>query len=227
MKFNDHSKLEGTHALFGASQSHWLRYDDEKIIDKYLNRNKVQLGTELHEYAKTQIDLMQRVSSVKSLMHDVATFIYTKYSLTKENPQPQTGMNLIKSLNYIPRDVFETLKMYINDAIGYKMKAEVILYYSDNCYGTADTISFRNRILRIHDFKSGKHKADMEQLEMYTALFCLEYRMKIGVDIDEVELRLYQNDEIITHNPTAEDIEDIMKMYIHVTKLTENIDEED
>ena len=80
MKFNNHSEYEGKHALFSASQSHWLRYDDDKIIDKYLNRNKVQLGTELHEYAKIQIELMQRVSSIKSLMHDVATFIYTKYS---------------------------------------------------------------------------------------------------------------------------------------------------
>ena len=227
MKFNDHSKLEGKHALFSASQSHWLRYDDEKIIDKYLNRNKVQLGTELHEYAKIQIDLMQRVSSIKSLMHDVATFIYTKYSLTKDNPQPQFGMDLIKSLNYIPREVFETLKMYINDAIGYKMKAEVILYYSDLNFGTADTISFKNRILRIHDYKSGKHKADMEQLEVYTALFCLEYRMKIGIDIDEVELRIYQNDEIVVHNPTAEDIDPIIDMIIHTNKITENVDEED
>lgn len=227
MKFNDHSKLEGTHALFSASQSHWLRYDDDKIIDKFLNRNKVQLGTELHEYAKTQIDLMQRVSSVKSLMHDVATFIYTKYSLTKDNPQPQVGMNLIKSLNYMPREVFETLKMYINDAIGYKMKAEVILYYSDISFGTADTIAFKNRFLRIHDFKSGQHKASIEQLEVYTALFCLEYRMKMGIDIDDVELRLYQNDEIVVHNPTIEDISEIMDMIIHVNKITENVDEED
>ena len=226
MKFNDHSKLEGKHALFGASQSHWLRYNDDKIIDKYLNRNKVQLGTELHEYAKTQIELMQRVSSVKSLMHDVATFIYTKYSLSKDNPQPQFGMDLIKSLNYIPREVFETLKMYINDAIGYKMKAEVILYYSDLNFGTADTISFKNRVLRIHDYKSGKHKADMEQLEVYTALFCLEYRMKMGVDIDDVELRIYQNDEIVVHNPTVEDITEIMDMIIHANKLTENIEED-
>ena len=227
MKFNDHSKLEGTHAIFGASQSAWLRYDDDKIIDKYMNRNKVQLGTELHEYAKIQIELRQKVSSIKSLMHDVTTFIYTKYSLTKENPQPQVGMNLIKTLNYFPREVFETLKMYINDAIGYKMQPEVVLCYSDKTFGTADTISFKNRILRIHDFKSGKHKADMEQLEIYTALFCLEYRMRIGVDIDDVELRLYQNDEIIVHNPTVEDITEIMDMIIHVNKLTENVDEEE
>ena len=37
----------------------------------------------------------------------------------------------------------KTLNMYVNDAIGYKMTPEQILYYSPNCFGTADAISFR------------------------------------------------------------------------------------
>lgn len=47
----------------------------------------------------------------------------------------------------------KTLNMYVNDAIGFKMTPEQILYYSDNCFGTADAISFRKNVLRIHDLK--------------------------------------------------------------------------
>lgn len=103
--------------------------------------------------------------------------------------------------------------MYVNDAIGFKMKPEQVLYYSDNCFGTADAIIFRNNLLRIHDLKTGVTKAHMEQLEIYAALFCLEYKIKPG-DI-EMELRIYQNDEVLYHNPTAEDILPIMDKIVH------------
>ena len=85
----------------------------------------------------------------------------------------------------------KTLNMYVNDAIGFKMKPEQVLYYSDNCFGTADAIVFRNNLLRIHDLKTGVTRAHMEQLEIYAALFCLEYNKKPS-DID-MELSIYQN----------------------------------
>lgn len=111
----------------------------------------------------------------------------------------------------------KTLNMYVNDAIGFKMKPEQILYYSDNCFGTADAILFRNNMLRIHDLKTGVTKAHMEQLEIYAALFCLEYKKKPG-DI-EMELRIYQNNEIIVYNPTAEDILPIMDKIVSFDKI--------
>ena len=43
-----------------------------------------------------------------------------------------------------------TISMYVNDAIGYGMVPEQILYYSDNCFGTADAISFKKRLLRFY-----------------------------------------------------------------------------
>ena len=72
----------------------------------------------------------------------------------------------------------KTLNLYVNDAIGYKMTPEQPLYYSENCFGTADSISFRNNFLRIHDYKSGTTPASMHQLEIYAALFCLEYKIE-------------------------------------------------
>lgn len=102
----------------------------------------------------------------------------------------------------------KTLNLFVNDAIGFRMIPEQVLYYSDNCFGTADAISFRNNMLRIHDLKTGVTKAKFEQLEVYAAIFCLEYNIKPG-DI-QMDLRIYQNDEIYTHTPEVEDIIYIM-----------------
>ena len=115
----------------------------------------------------------------------------------------------------------KTLNMYVNDAIGYKMTPEQVLYYSENCFGTADAISFRNGLLRIHDLKTGEIPAHMEQLEIYAALFCLEYNVKPG-DI-EMELRLYQSDEILYHNPTAMNILQIMDKIITFDEVINKI----
>jgi hypothetical protein len=119
----------------------------------------------------------------------------------------------------------KTLNMYVNDAIGYKMTPEQVLYYSDNCFGTADAICFRNNLLRIHDLKTGVIPAHMEQLEIYAALFCLEYKIKPG-DID-MELRLYQSDEVLYHKPTVEDIAPIMDKIITFDKIINRIKEQE
>ena len=117
----------------------------------------------------------------------------------------------------------KTLNMYVNDAIGYKMTPEQILYYSDNCFGTADAICFRNGLLRIHDLKTGYIPAHIEQLEVYTALFCLEYKVKPS-DI-ETELRIYQNNEILIHKPEVDDILPIMDKIVSFNKIIDNLKE--
>ena len=103
----------------------------------------------------------------------------------------------------------KTLNLFVNDAIGFKMMTEVVLYYSPNCFGTADAICFRDNFLRIHDLKTGKIKASIKQLEVYAALFCLEYNTDPN-KID-VELRLYQYNEVLIHVPEIEEILYIMQ----------------
>lgn len=115
----------------------------------------------------------------------------------------------------------KSLNMYVNDAIGYKMTPEQTLFYSENCFGTADAIGFRDTFLRIHDLKTGVTPAKMEQLEIYAALFCLEYRVKPG-EIG-IELRLYQNDEIIVYEPSAEDIAPIIDKIVTFDKIIAKI----
>lgn len=118
-----------------------------------------------------------------------------------------------------------TLCSFVNDAIGYRMNTEVLLYYSDRFYGTADAICFRDNTLRIHDLKTGDTPASMEQLMVYAAYFCLEYGHRPG-DIN-IELRIYQNDEIVYHIPSVDEIAHIMDKIIHLNKILEKIDKEE
>ena len=185
MIFVKHSNLSGLHAPFSPSQASWLRYDDDKAIEVYINKRAAEMGTRLHEWAKTTVDLGIR--------------------------QPRSK---------------KTIYAYVNDAIGFKMDTEVVLFYSERFFGTADAISFRDGILRIHDLKTGKTAVHMEQLEIYAALFFLEYRIKPS-DVKEIELRIYQNDEIIFHKPTYEDIVPIMDKIVHLNKLLEKYEYEE
>lgn len=118
----------------------------------------------------------------------------------------------------------KTLNMYVNDAIGYKMTPEQLLYYSENCFGTADAISFNKNLLRIHDLKTGVSPTSMHQLEIYAALFCLEYR-KQPQDID-MELRIYQSGEVYVHEPPSDDILEIMDKIILFDKRIDEIEME-
>lgn len=117
----------------------------------------------------------------------------------------------------------KTLNMYVNDSIGFHMRAEQVLYYSENCFGTADAISFSDNTLRIHDLKTGATPANMLQLMVYAALFCLEYHVKPS-EID-IELRIYQSDEVECCNPLPEDIVYIMDKIISFDKIINKIKE--
>lgn len=183
MIFNNHSKYEGQHAFLGASQYHWINYDEVKVASAYNNFLAKQKGTELHEFAAQCIRLGQKLPKSK-----------------------------------------KTLNMYVNDAIGFRMTPEQILFYSPYCFGTADTISFRNGYLRIHDYKSGVVPAHIEQLEIYNALFCLEYGVR-PTDI-QTELRIYQSNEILFHHPEPNDIFQIMDKIVRFDKIISGLQED-
>ena len=116
-----------------------------------------------------------------------------------------------------------TLNMYVNDGIGFRMHTEVCLFFSYNCFGTADTISFHNNVLRIHDLKNGKTPASIQQLRIYAALFCLEYGYNPR-DID-MELRVYQSNEVLIEVPNSEDILYVMDKIVLFDKRINEIKE--
>lgn len=215
MNFNKHYDLAGQHALFSASQNAWLNYSKEKAIEKYLSRFRTRIGTELHEFAASQIQMSIKHSSIKGMLSSAKSYIYSKYERLEED-EVSYGIELIKAMSYLPKEVFENLRRYINDSIGYRMIPEQVLYYSNNFFGTTDAISFRDDILRIHDLKTGAIPAHMQQLEIYTALFCLEYSIK-PEDI-HAELRIYQNEEVLIHEPTVDDILPIMNKIVKLDK---------
>lgn len=184
MKFNEHSRVEGSHAFLGASKYHWVNYDEDKIANTYSKYLAIERGILLHNFAAQCISLGQKL------------------------PKSQ-----------------KTLNMYVNDAIGYKMKPEQVLFYSENCFGTTDCISFRNNCLRIHDYKSGETPAKMQQLEIYAALFCLEYNIK--PQNLEMILRIYQFDEVAEYRPTEENILPIMDKIIVFDQIIQSIKEQE
>ena len=150
---------------------------------------------------------------------------YTNYTAAQRGTELHDfAAQCIKLGQKLPKSK-KTLNMYVNDAIGYRLTPEQVLCYSENCFGTADAIGFRDNFLRIHDLKTGVTPARMEQLEIYAALFCLEYRIKPST-ID-MELRLYQSDDILVHNPTAEDIVPIMETIVNFDKLLYKIKTEE
>jgi len=153
----------------------------------------------------------------------VETYIRTT-AVRKGTELHEFAAQCIRLRQKLPRSQ-KTLNMYVNDAIGFKMAPEQILYYSDNCFGTADAIAFRNGLLRIHDYKSGVTPTHMEQLEIYTALFCLEYNIKPS-EI-EMENRIYQLDDILIHTPTVEDIVPIMDKIVSFDKIIDQIKAEE
>ena len=150
---------------------------------------------------------------------------YSRFLATQKGTQlHEFAAQCIRLGQKLPKSK-KTLNAYVNDAIGFKMTPEQILFYSDNCFGTADAIVFRNDLLRIHDLKTGGIPAHMEQLEVYAALFCLEYKVK-PTDI-RMELRLYQSDDILVANPTVEDIAPIMDKIITFDKIINKIKEQE
>lgn len=184
MNFNKHSNLAGAHSFLSASQNSWLRYTDDKLIQRYQSSQMANEGTEIHNIAAKLIE--------------------------KRIKLPKNGQNLSN---------------YVNDGIGYRMTPEVPLFYSPNAFGTADTISFRKNLLRIHDLKCGVSPniditSHEDQLKVYASYFCLEYSVK-PTDI-RMELRIYKNDHIHIFSPDPEDIMDIMEKIVHFDKLLED-----
>ncbi len=113
----------------------------------------------------------------------------------------------------------DPFNLYVNDGIGYHMRTEQILFYSPNCYGTTDTICFRQELLRIHDLKTGFSAGSIHQLEIYAALFCLEYGVRPG-EID-MELRIYHPEEILVCTPELDDIAHIMSTIVSFDRRIE------
>lgn len=188
MIWKDYSELKrslkNAHAFCGASNYHWRNYDKEKLIQTKINSDASTIGTLLHSYAAKNID--KGFKLYKTDKRGVLRYLIVEHEV------PEYSVDIDR--------LFPNLMNYVNDSIGYRMKPEVLLYYSDNFYGTTDAISWSNGVLRISDLKTGKPPATFMQLENYAAFFCLDYKIKPS-EIKKIEFRFYQDSEIIFAEP--------------------------
>jgi hypothetical protein len=122
-------------------------------------------------------------------------------------------------------DETTTVGLYINQCIQYKMSAEVVLFYSPNAFGTVDAIAYRHRRLRISDLKTGVTRVSEHQLEVYAALFCLEYEID-PFSMRGIELRIYKDGKVFTYDADPYFIRGIMDKIIRFDELINRLREE-
>lgn len=118
----------------------------------------------------------------------------------------------------------KTLNLFVNDAIDAGMSSEVLLYYSPYCFGTTDAIAYEDNILSISDLKTGVTKASFNQLKIYAALFCLDYRIDPH-DLTAIILKIYQFDSVSTCEADPEEIQGIMNTMIFFTGVLSEMEE--
>lgn len=153
----------------------------------------------------------------------VAT-VFRNIQAAKEGTRKHLLAHMMIDEGVKPQRSSSAFARYVIDGIGYRMSTEVPLYYSDNFFGHADTICFRDELLRIHDLKTGIIPASEDQVEIYAALFCHEYR----VDPREINIKLaiYQGKEPHEWEPDPEDIADILKTAKRFDPIIDRVREE-
>lgn len=203
MIWNNHKELEGKHAFMGASNYHWTSYDDITFEARYYSQFSQVIGTAIHQLAHDCI-----VSRTKLNKHDIHLIEMTLYKA------------FVPKDAYDPGLILENLIPFVNDAIGFHMSSEILLYYNPFCFGTADAIGYyeKEKVLRIHDYKNGVNQANIKQLYIYAALFCLEYKVNPR-SLNLIECRIYQNLEVLIDNPTGDLIQEYMDKIQNRTEL--------
>lgn len=209
MKWNRHLNLEGKHAFMSASKYSWLNKSNEEMVESYKNSFATTIGTLMHSYAESCIEYREKLR--KSDAHGV------KIDLLRQGI-PEFAIDI--------RDSFPTLMSFVNDAIDYRMDQEVLLYYSDLCFGTTDAIGVEKNLLRIHDLKTGTSIAKMDQLMIYAALFFHEYAyMGYKPENMRTELRIYQMGDIIVLEPEPERIREVMDDIVEKDRVLQTLKE--
>lgn len=169
--FNSHPRLEGSHAFLSASSYAWLRYTDEKLIERLSTAEAAALGTRLHAWAAEAISLRRRQPGEGDENYDILC-AYVNHAL---------------DFNLVPEQLlFYSIHAYgTADTIGFTP-------YIDHEQFAG--------FLRIHDYKSGSSKTSSDQLYIYAGYFCLEYDFR-PFEIDgelriyqNDEVRIYELD---------------------------------
>lgn len=153
----------------------------------------------------------------------VRVFI-NKLAASRGTALHEAACRLIKLKITLPDDG-STLSLYVNDAIKYGLHPEVKLFYSKFAYGTADCIDFKDGVLRVSDLKTGKTKVSFLQLMIYAALFLLCYPEISLKNIKKIELRIYQNNDILMETPEIDEILPVMDKIKRYSRILEELED--
>lgn len=150
---------------------------------------------------------------------------WNNYSKEDGTKMHELASNMIL-YSIMPENNENALNQFVIDALTMfdePMSSEVLLYYSDECFGTADAIYYdeENKHLQVHDLKTGVSKPSFKQLWIYCALFCLEYDKK-PEDLT-FECRLYQLGAMDIDAPDPKDIRTIMNQIISMSNVIEGV----
>jgi len=221
MILNAHSRLRGKHALFSPSQPAFFNCDPKAFVDRMINKYRSQLGTDIHEWVVIKIKRCHKITSNKETFNSIDEYIFNKYYDQEMDSISKTGNRILSCLKQVTKnqpEFIENIRAYVNDAIGYKMYPEVVLYFTDEFFGTTDALIFneKERLLRVHDLKTGVSIVHVEQLMGYAALFCLE--QNIDPLTINYELRIYQGNDILVATPDGNDVKQFVDQYLAFDK---------
>lgn len=152
----------------------------------------------------------------------VRVFI-NKLAASKGTALHDLACKLIRMKVKLP-DNKTTLSLYVNDGIDFDLRPEEKLFYSKYAYGTADAIDFKDGVLRISDLKTGKTKVSFLQLRIYAALFILCYPEIPLKMVKKIELRIYQNNEILIEIPEVDEILPIIDKIQRYSRILEELE---
>lgn len=209
MNFETYSNLEGQHAFLSPSQPHWLRYSDEKLVERYLNQQAVERGTALHQLAHDLVELNVMLprskTSLNMFVNDAIGF-----KMSPEQPLYYHGF------------CFGT-----TDAIQYKRNYLRIhdLKTGENegkmdqlrVYAALFCLNYQNVVRRLR--MEGKSDGDIAaKLDLKVSELHFDPRKMNGI-----ELRIYQYGEIRSEMAEPEDVVAIMDIIVHDVDILKNV----
>ena len=212
MNFQTFSQNTDEHAPFSPSSPSWANMTDDEIVNAWKNKYRAAIGTDIHEWASTEIKCGNKPGSVREVARSIRHHIYDKY----EN-NPDYRDIILSHLKYLPNEAYGSAKSFVTDSVTLGMDSEVKVGYSFFFNGAADAIKLENKLLRVFDLKTGSMLAKPEQLYIYCAEFCLQHRIN-PIEIS-FEIRIYQNDEIFGDKPSGSDILALMDNIAHKNKV--------
>lgn len=213
MKFQKYSELQGQHAFLSPSQSHWLRYDDDKLRDRYLKSQAVQRGTELHELASKLIEMNVPLPRTKNSLNMFVNDAIG-HKLTSEQPLYYDGFcfGTSDAIDY-RRNILRIFDLKTGETEAHMDQLRV--------YAALFCLNYQ-RIVREYRKKGMDDKEIANELDLKPNELHFDPRQ-----MTDIVLRIYQFGEIAEEHADPEVILAIMDIIVHDVEVLRSTKAED